>query len=566
MTINATERIVDDSSENKTLAPFIRRSCSLLKKPTYHAAQVTVGHWQLRDLIRHSTNNRHPHELLYTFDEAIRATNKLTNKVSVINKFDFHPRCFNVADTNIVAGGVVSSLSTSNHSVSVNLMQEIGFQHPDSPKGLLGLYNRDTDESLTVKLGFFINNHVSINKVSSTSYNSYVCNNDMHLYSTAIRNSSIELTGSINLNSPLNHSALSEDSKTLLVVGDSQNIYLLHPDQEYSHNSLTRDNIIETNCDSGFSTSFDSSGIHFATCFQDGTCLIYDIRNYTKGPLHKISSTRKNTSNGAFRCVKYSHGTDDLLFITEHIGRVHMVDTRDFSNHQVIMLPVNTVQSKHQNAYHLTNINPDPESNIFKPAVLTYDEVVGFEDRSRNGETPPLDITDDGTFGVGYISNFGHQNHSRNTSNFNVLSSLTSTIEEDEYEDEDEIDEENSLEDFNDTQELLQKFKATASRKAKLGGGSDTTNSVDSKNSSISTATSGTGLVSINSNNGGEHLTHSRTNSVGSEYDYTDNEISGIDWYEDSQGSHLVVGCDKGLIDWTIDSWSRRSFPSYQIL
>ncbi|KAH3679132.1 hypothetical protein WICPIJ_008740 [Wickerhamomyces pijperi] len=561
MTITSIKGQADDSNENKTLAPFIRRSCSLLKKPNTYSAQVSVGHWQLRDLIRHSCDRRHPNEILYTHENTIRSTNKTNNKVTQIHNFDFHPRCFNVADSNIISGGVVSSLAISSHTFTPNLMEDRGFQSQDSPKGLLGLYNRETDESLTVKLGSFINNHVSISKTPTGSYQSYVCNNDMHLYSTAIRNTSISLTGSLNLNFPLNHSALSEDSKTLIVVGDSQNIYLLHPEQDTQSSRLARDNVIETNCDSGFSTSFDSSGVHFATCFQDGSCLIYDLRNYSNGPLHKISSTRKNTSNGAFRCVKYSQGTDDLLFISEHIGRVHMVDTRDFTNHQVIMLPVNTIQSKHPGAYH-SNVAVDPESNIFKPAVLTFDEVVGFEDSSRNPGVSPLDMSDDGPFGFAYLNSFSHQSHSRNTSNFNVLSSLTSTIEEDEYEDE------NSggygdvfSNDLEDTQQLLEQLKATASRKNSMKSRRES--SIHKKNQSLSSVESGANLMS---NNNGEHLTHARTNSFGSEYDYADNEISGIDWYEDTTGSHLIVGCDNGLIDWTIDSWSRRSFPSYQIL
>ena len=60
----------------------------------------------------------------------------------------------------------------------------------------------------------------------------------------------------------------------------------------------------------------------------------------------------------------------------------------------------------------------------------------------------------------------------------------------------------------------------------------------------------------------GSNLTAS---TMSSEFDYTDNDISGLDWYEDRHGSHIVIGCDKGLINWDIDSWGRRSFPSFKL-
>lgn len=392
-------------------------------------------------------------------------------------------------------------------------------------RGLFSLFNKNTQESQTIKLGSYINNNVSINKRSNGQYTSYVCNNDMNLYNTDINNTSITVKDSVNLDFPLNHSALSDDGKNLVVVGDSSNIVLLHPDQ-YGASTLRRDNIIETPCDSGFSTSFDSSGLQFATCFQDGTCLIYDLRNISGGPMKQIYSTRRHSSNGAFRCVKFSRGTDDLLVLSEHVGRVHVIDTRDLNNHQVIMLPVNdnprsrqtssaslsNIMNQSRSASAIDNVNP----NIYNPKILEYNDILNYE-----GNLAAVN-TFENTFGSAYNTNY----NSRNFNNFNLLSAI-----EDEDED---VEEDDDIEDA-DTE----------------GGSSD--DQIDEEVSTLG----GLHRSSVGSN--------ASATTMASEFDYADNEISGLDWYEDRFGSHIVIGCDKGLINWDIDSWGRRSFPSFRL-
>ncbi|CAI4656754.1 CRL_G0038510.mRNA.1.CDS.1 [Saccharomyces cerevisiae] len=39
-----------------------------------------------------------------------------------------------------------------------------------------------------------------------------------------------------------------------------------------------------------------------------------------------------------------------------------------------------------------------------------------------------------------------------------------------------------------------------------------------------------------------------------------ENNISGIDWVEDRNGSSLIIGTDYGIMRWNINSWARRSF------
>lgn len=415
--------------------------------------------------------------------------------MSTVYKLDFNPRCFSEIDGKFVSGSLVTAANaTSNVGIlnnlsAANIGPNIG--NGSNWRGLFSFFNRETQDSLTIRLGSYINNSVTINKVANGQYSSYVCNNDMSLYNTEISNSRISVLDSISLDFPLNNSILSDDHKNLIAVGDCSNIYLLHPQQEGSHR-LTNDNTIETNCDSGFSTSFDSSGLHFATCFQDGTCLIYDLRNYSKGPMKQIYSTRKNTASGAFRCAKYSRGTDDLLVISEHVGRVHVIDTRDFNNHQVIMLPMNSAPtiSTRGISSSSSNLNEIENNSNFTPKILNYNDVLDYE----------------GTFNPN--NGFYNRNNynSRSLNNFNVLMALNQETNSSSDSDSDTID-------------------------------------TDLRNMYPSTSNT----------------------MVSSEFDYTDNDISGVDWYEDDSGSHIIIGYDRGLINWDIDSWSRRSFPSFSL-
>ena len=44
-----------------------------------------------------------------------------------------------------------------------------------------------------------------------------------------------------------------------------------------------------------------------------------------------------------------------------------------------------------------------------------------------------------------------------------------------------------------------------------------------------------------------------------------ENNISGVDWVEDRNGSSLIIGTDYGIMRWNINSWARRSFSSYDL-
>ncbi|GMF98659.1 unnamed protein product [[Candida] boidinii] len=222
-------------------------------------------------------------------------------------------------------------------------------------------------------LGLMINNSVNLYQLSKNNFKSLVCNNDHNIFLVDIKNNGQINTNNYHLPHSLNYSSLSPDNKSIAVVGDCSKIFLLHPNENL--NSINSKDIIQTTYDNGFSVDWDSSGVYFSCCFQEGVNLIYDVRN-KKQPLHTFRSTRPNNHSGAFRCCKFSGGTDDLLFISEHIGRVHMIDTRDFSNHQVIMLPNVLVDSQDRSILHDDTLmfNAENENNDFHSNINTNND------------------------------------------------------------------------------------------------------------------------------------------------------------------------------------------------
>ena len=139
----------------------------------------------------------------------------------------------------------------------------------------------------------------------------------------------------------------------------------------------------DSGSDLGFSATFHPSGVTFGVAFQDGKARLYDIRNINK-PLTEIKSSRPIELMGAFRCMKFSDGPEDLLFISEQMSRVHIIDLRNFDNHQILTIPsrfgedsstltlTNDVYDNDNNTTTTTNNNSISQ---FSPLIQSYDQV-----------------------------------------------------------------------------------------------------------------------------------------------------------------------------------------------
>lgn len=283
-------------------------------------------------------------DVYHTHADAIRALLVRPRDAAQVTSYEYlrlpyFPRCFNHSSGGlIVAGGVITSLSKVFSMKVPDLTREMGgATHTKPLKGLFSFYGGCEPEQ-TFKLGEMINNAVTIYPKNG-AYTSYVCNNDLNLYIVDISNAGVRANRKFicEPNTSLNNVHQLPDGRLLTATGDSSSIFLLDP-------NMAKPNIqiIKTPYDSGFGISYHNDEHTLAAAFQDGACLLYDLRKLGSEPLHEVKSTRPGHQSGAFRCCKFLHSPiQDLLVILEHVGRVHLIDLRDLDkdNHQVLVFP-----------------------------------------------------------------------------------------------------------------------------------------------------------------------------------------------------------------------------------
>ncbi|AET39279.1 Gid11p Ecym_4212 [Eremothecium cymbalariae DBVPG len=361
-------------------------------------------------------------------------------------------------------GGGGSGVLTPSHVEPIqlangNILADYSFYGNQlSWKGILELYNIENGVSLTYKLGQYINNCVELYQRTSQQYDLYTCNNDCHMYQCDVSNRGVELMRRFSdLKFALNNASISHDGKTMVVSGDSNKFAVYQQNNLSGCFSLQYDAAPEWGSkwsrtkripryalmdrseyidriydspggDNGFYTSYSESDLQMATIFQNGLCLVYDMRKM-ETPLAEISSTRRHAQNGSFRVCKFSQSFDDLLFISEHQSHVHVVDTRNLMNHQVIVIPDkiknvdegNELSSSNTGVTSVTRRNSSPAPNdpcvtlaskiplrSLEPEVLPYPKVAQYSN------SPPNASSDEDTAGpVG--SNF-IRNRRRRTS------------------------------------------------------------------------------------------------------------------------------------------------------
>lgn len=358
MTISISESVYDRrrsigqdrrrsvSSNYKCFQNYYNALKYLQPKPTYISnIRSSVNHWQLRDLVQ---VDAYTGNIYHTLDDSIRALLVFPLYEETLKSHDYvslpyFPRCFNHSPGgHIVTGGVVTSLSKVFSMDIPDLTKSIPGSSHRLPKGLFSFYSPYTDGDLTYKLGEMINNAVTVYPDypgGDSHFTSYVCNNDSNMYILDIANNRITADRKLvcENNTSLNNVHQLPDGRLLTATGDSSSIFLLDP-----KSPKPQIEVIRTAYDSGFGISYHNNENTLAVAFQEGACLLYDLRKATEEPLFEVKSTRPGHQSGAFRCCKFLHtAIQDLLVISEHVGRVHLVDLRDLDqdNQQVLVFP-----------------------------------------------------------------------------------------------------------------------------------------------------------------------------------------------------------------------------------
>lgn len=333
---------INNSNYYKCFQNYYHAHRYLKPNPLYYTdIKVNVNHWQLRDLILADQKSGN---IYYTKDDSIYSFDRNQLKSELHLNLEFAPRCFSQTKNGCtIAGGVLTSVSKALSSNIDSLTSRYKSTRP--AKGLFSFYNPATSYSGTYKLGEMINNSVMLYDKLDGNFKAHVCNNDSSLYSVDIQNNgkfTIDNQVSCELNTSLNNSMTNPmNEKVTAVSGDSSSIFLLDTTIQKA-----KIQTIKTKHESGFGLSYHPNGHLLSAAFQDGTCLLFDLRKIEDfKPLLEIKSTRPGHQSGAFRCCKFSNSAlNDMLVILEHVGRVHIIDLRNLNesnvnDHQVIVFP-----------------------------------------------------------------------------------------------------------------------------------------------------------------------------------------------------------------------------------
>lgn len=332
----------------------------------------------------------------------------------------------------------LSNFNTERGKWSSDWRGVLSFKHGDASATLRNMAldeSRENRKVINVTLGKLINNDVALYSAdrgySGVSHcEMFVCNNDQNLYhlNYDLQNGNLQMLNVINdMHTPLNSCNLAHDGTKMIVSGDSNKFAL------YSHNINTKDinskhkndksgtffkisstnNIVENlpqheleldeiskinyslNFEKtytaeygeyGFSSCFNESNTQFTSVFQNGYGLVYDVRRLDK-PIKHLVSSRPCTQKGAFRVCKYSGDIDNLLFISENVGVVHVLDSKNFDNHYLVELP-NIIHSQPP----ATVRTQEPESSSINDENIAYDQSSQSHSNESMSASYPLEL------------------------------------------------------------------------------------------------------------------------------------------------------------------------------
>jgi WD40 repeat protein len=264
----------------------------ILDTPILHNEGVKTQHWQLKDMLK--IHNEH---LIFPQSNTIFSYAYQTeNKHQLTEELKFAPTSFCAYKDHLVVGG---------------------------SKGQLYVKNLISDEFQYSYISENINNHINIHNDLI-----YVSNNDKSLRILSLDN---EEYTTIEFISQVNFSSVSPDNKYLILVGDSNDVYVY----SIEHSSYRLIKKLKTMRDGGFSVSWNNLSNKFAVATQDGYVCIWDIRSDEK--LTTLNSEQQGSHKGAIRNVFFSRKKSlDLLFFTEQSSYLNAFDTRTFEKRHLV--------------------------------------------------------------------------------------------------------------------------------------------------------------------------------------------------------------------------------------
>ncbi|PLW23696.1 hypothetical protein PCASD_16758 [Puccinia coronata f. sp. avenae] len=149
---------------------------------------------------------------------------------------------------------------------------------------------------------------------------------------------------------PVNHCSVSPDSKSMVAVGDSSEVFIYDCQSAHQTNEpligdwrLGPRKIYLPGVSAltgSFSTSWNQYGDKFAVASEGEVVVVYDMKMLGKPLL--VKHTAQKGRPGCARVVKFSPaGPNELLAFTEHQSLVHVLDARTFDpdHEQILAVP-----------------------------------------------------------------------------------------------------------------------------------------------------------------------------------------------------------------------------------
>jgi len=270
---------------------------SFLKKEYRHKRITTINHWQLRDLLQAKSST----EFYYVFKKLVIRYCTTDRKIQRELDLGFEPTCMNAAHGYMAAGGKGSELVVKDLDT-----QSIKFQS---------------------SIGGKINNSIQISKHNNDIY-LHISNNDKTVKLFHLGPTELEPVMSIKFSVPMNYASVSPDSRFMVAVGDSKDVYLYGVSNGTSYNRIR---VLSEAQDGAFCCSWRGSSNQFAVASQDGLVCVWDVRSSNLFARLKTKAT-------ASRCVKFSTAASpvDLMIFSEHTSYLHVVDARTFDKEETV--------------------------------------------------------------------------------------------------------------------------------------------------------------------------------------------------------------------------------------
>lgn len=310
-----TSRAIHNSKAGFKKAKFTRKGSR--SRHSDHI-DITIQHWQLRDLLQRSPNNE-PDDLVYVSDSSIMRYNTKSKKSCTMANVSFNPVCLASRFGYFAVGGHDSQVAVGQMPVG---------DMDDGDDGSITSESGEEARLLTdCVIGGSINNACHLAKIEGyNEVNLLLCNNDRTIKIFSLP--TMSLLSTIRHGIAVNHCAVDRAGQLVAAVGD--NPYTVLYDTRQSNSRIAR---FREFTDGAFGIDFSPDSILLSAASQDGTVCVWDLR--MQQVLWKTYAVQ-NQPKGAARCVTFAPRCGvDLLMWTEHFSMVHIADMRTFEQQSI---------------------------------------------------------------------------------------------------------------------------------------------------------------------------------------------------------------------------------------